>query len=101
MASPWERVTSSADNAADFSGQFGLMYYLFPPLWWPTFAMGTCAAFLFDAHRPYLSARAYLWGYLVDLMTVGLIATSISYIVFSSCIQKARPCTRPHLPSIT
>ena len=83
-----EPPAPAADNAAELSGQIGLIYYQFPPFWWPSFAMGTCAAFLFDAHRPYLSARAYLWGYLVDLMTLGLILTSICYVVFSSCIQK-------------
>ena len=45
-------LLGSADDAAEWTGQFSLMYYLFPAFWWPSFALGTCAAFLFDHYRP-------------------------------------------------
>eukprot|EP00308_Calcidiscus_leptoporus_P011576 CAMPEP_0119370154 /NCGR_PEP_ID=MMETSP1334-20130426/16552_1 /TAXON_ID=127549 /ORGANISM="Calcidiscus leptoporus, Strain RCC1130" /LENGTH=2388 /DNA_ID=CAMNT_0007387159 /DNA_START=53 /DNA_END=7219 /DNA_ORIENTATION=- len=77
------------DDESDFTGQFSLMYYLFPPFWFPTFALGTCAAFLFDYYRPYESHRAWMWGYATDLITLSLMFIGyVFYPLFSSCIQK-------------
>ena len=73
---------------APWANWFTLGYYLFPPFWWPTFAMGATAAFLFDAHRPYLSHRAHLWGVLCDVISVGLLLQIVATVVFSTCVQK-------------
>ena len=73
---------------APWANWFTLGYYLFPPFWWPTFAMGAVAAFLFDAHRPYLSHRAHLWGVLCDVISVGLLLQIVATVVFSTCVQK-------------
>jgi len=77
-----------ADEEAEFVGHFSLMYYLFPPFWWPSFALGTMAAFLFDAYRPNLSHRAYLWGVLCDLISAALILQAAAYMLLASCVQK-------------
>lgn len=77
-----------ADEEAEFVGHFSLMYYLFPPFWWPSFALGTMAAFLFDAYRPNLSHRAYLWGVLCDLISAALLLQAAAYMLLASCVQK-------------
>ena len=80
-----------SDNArpdTPWSNWFALAYYLFPPFWWPTYAMGATAAFLFDAYRPYLSHRAYLWGRLCDGISLGLLLQLIATVFFSTCVQK-------------
>ena len=80
--------TAGADRAAELTAQASLMYYLFPPFWWPSFAVGSVAAFIYDASRPYLSHRAYLWGWLCDAISVGLLAQAACYVALASCEQK-------------
>ena len=80
-----------ANNArpdAPWANWFTLAYYLFPPFWWPTYAMGATAAFLYDAYRPYLSHRARAWGRLCDAISLGLLLQLVTTVVFSSCVQK-------------
>lgn len=78
------------DRTADsLSGQWALLYYLFPPFWWPTFALGVCAAFLFDMTRPYEKHSAWVWGVVTDLGSLLLVV--VGYVVYpltASCLQK-------------
>lgn len=79
----------SRDSAAELTSQFSLMYYLFPPFWWPSFALGTCAAFLFDHYRPYESHHAWVWGVITDVLTSALILVGyVVYPLLASCEQK-------------
>lgn len=81
-------LARDANAAAELTGQLSLGYYLFPLFWWPSFACGTMAAFLFDCFRPYLSHRAHLWGHLCDLISLALLALIGCSIAFASCQQK-------------
>ena len=77
------------DKASEWTNQFSLMWYLFPPFWWPSFALGTCAAFLFDYYRPYESHRAWVWGVVTDTISAVLFLTGyIIYPLFAPCVQK-------------
>eukprot|EP00966_Prymnesium_polylepis_P283685 6553960-Prymnesium_polylepis.1 len=77
------------DKESEFTNHFSLMWYLFPPFWWPSFALGTCAAFLFDYYRPYESHSGWVWGVITDTISVGLFLTGyIIYPIFATCIQK-------------
>jgi len=66
-------LDSATDLAARDDSSFALAYYLFPPFWVPSFAMGIVAAFLYDANRPYLHHHAHRWGWLCDALTCGLV----------------------------
>ena len=63
----------SRDDEAEFTGQFSLMYYLFPPFWLPTYVLGICAAFLFDYYRPYEQHSKWKWGVITDLLSFMLV----------------------------
>ena len=63
----------SRDVEAEFTGQFSLMYYLFPPFWQPTYTLGICAAFLFDYYRPNEQHSKWKWGVITDLLSLMLI----------------------------
>lgn len=82
-------MLGARDKEAEWTGQFSLMYYLFPPFWWPSFALGTCAAFLFDYYRPYESHHAWVWGVITDAISALLVLTGyILYPLLASCVQK-------------
>ena len=56
--------------------------------------LGSVAAFLYDAHRPYLSHRARLWGHLCDLISLLLVVQFALQIALASCEQKSfRKCS--------
>ena len=65
------------DAEAEFTNQFSLMYYLFPPFWWPTYALGICAAFLFDYYRPNEQHSAWVWGVITDIISLLLLCHKV------------------------
>ena len=72
--------TNTGDSTTREANLYVLTFYLFPPFWVPSFVMGICAAFLYDAHRPYLSHHANRWGWLCDVLTCGLVAQAFCTI---------------------
>ena len=58
-----------------------LSFYLFSPFWIVYFIVGMCAAFLYDAVRPYQSTRVKLWGYVADSITALMIIVSIAHVL--------------------
>lgn len=61
---------ASAHNAAV------LAWYLFSPFWMLYFAIGTVAAFLYDAFRPTEKRNSRLWGHIADSCTFLVVAWS-------------------------
>ena len=49
------------DKESELTNNFSLMWYLFPPFWWPSLARGTGVAFLFDYYRQYESHSGWVW----------------------------------------
>jgi len=84
-----ESTLGRRDWESELSARISLMYYLFPPGWFPSFALGTCAAFLFDHYRPYESHYAWVLGAVTDLISVLTILTGyILYPLLAPCRQK-------------
>ncbi|WP_130930816.1 AMP-binding protein [Pseudomonas sp. Sample_24] len=78
-----EKLIPSAQqmDSADTDNAVLLGFYLFSPFWMVYFVVGMCVAFLFDAVRPYNQARAYLWGYVADAITLLVVAVSTAHIL--------------------
>jgi len=77
------------DLEAEWTAQFSLMYYLFPPFWFPTYALGICAAFLYDYYRPYEKHSKWKWGVLTDCISFCLVFCGyIYYPMAATCKQK-------------
>merc|ERR1740129_282951 len=81
-------VDEAEDTKVVSTNWYTLAYYLFPPFWWPCFAMGVAGAMLFDAYRPYRTHSALWWGYCCDLISFGLLAQTACTVIFSSCLFK-------------
>jgi len=79
----------AVDATARDANLYALAYYLFPPFWVPSFAMGICAAFLYDAYRPYLHHNAHRWGWLCDIITLGLVVQAMCTICLPQSMRPA------------
>lgn len=65
---PWEKgMTSIEDSTQNI---YALTTTLFPPLWVPSFAIGTAAYFLFDSVRPYESGKWVRYAVVGDVLSV-------------------------------
>lgn len=69
-----QMAAAGKDNAAI------LGFYLFAPFWMVYFVAGMCAAFLYDSIRPAEQARARIWGYVADAITVLMIVVSVAHV---------------------
>ena len=54
-----------------------LSFYLLGPLWALYFAIGTVAAFLYDAFKPANKQNAWVWGWIADGCTLLMVGLSI------------------------
>jgi len=54
-----------------------LGWYLFSPFWMLYFAIGACAAFLYDAYRPTEQSNRHIWGLVADICTSLILLYSI------------------------
>jgi hypothetical protein len=60
-------IKASSENGAGF---YSLFMYLFPPFWFPLFAIGAVSYFLFAHYRPYDHHNKWQWGLLTDFFSV-------------------------------
>ncbi len=67
-------------QAADRDNAVMLGFYLFAPFWMIYFAGGVCVAFVCDAVRPAAQARAHLWGWAADAITVAIVLFSVAHV---------------------
>jgi len=68
------------NESAAMDNAIVLGWYLFSPFWMLYFAIGACAAFLYDAYRPAEKSNCRMWGFIADMCTLVVIGWSICLI---------------------